>query len=134
MFLKIRTNLLNIQSFHILHEHHRMGVSHGYCSHLIDLLLHSQRLTDDLFFSVLHGNVLRMEFRLSHIHFHQSHSAVFHSQIQVLDAAFRIHTDPCLVCEAVIIHIFCHTADAVAAHGALAAVRIVHFHLKIRFL
>ena len=32
-----------------------------------------------------------------------------------------------------VIHIFCHTADTVSAHLRTTAVRIIHFHFKVRF-
>ena len=52
---------------------------------------------------------------------------------QVLDAGGCLHIDFRILHQAVIVGIFADAADAVAAHGALGSVRIVHDHADVRY-
>ena len=49
-----------------------------------------------------------------------------------IDTGKSIHTDLILVCQTIIIHIFCHTADPVSTHLCLRTICIINIHPKIR--
>ena len=100
---------------------------------MIFCTIHGDGFVDHLLFFCHHRDLPGIKPRFSHIDLYERHFIVLsYGQIQRFDAASRGHCDLQLIHNAVIIGIFCHTADTVAAHSAPGAVSIVHIHLTIR--
>ena len=50
------------------------------------------------------------------------------------DPRQSFHVDLCFIHNAMIVNVLSHTADAVAAHGPLGTVQIIHIHLAVCLL
>ena len=135
MILKLRTDCLQREIFYIaVHKYDRMRIAHGHAGHTVFFPVHKDRHIHRPVTFCFHRHFRRLQFRFSHINLNQFHLTVFHRQVKIFDAAQCFHGNVRLIRQAIIIDIFCHTADAVAAHLSAGAVRIVHLHLKIRLV
>ena len=122
--LKAGADALQIQRLHILHQRHAMGVAHGESSHLPGLALHRNGPVDHRVRSkALHRHQSRLEFGGAHLHLPDALAPAG----KVLDACQRLDGH-LLPGHPVLIQPLGHAADAVAAHGALAAVGVEHAH------
>ena len=65
------------------------------------------------------GNLRGGENRRAHVHPDLGNLSVFHGEIQFFDPAFGGDTKMGFRNNSMIVHIFCHAADSVSAHGAL---------------
>ena len=70
-----------------------------------------------------HRNLSGSQNRCAHIDFYEGNLTIFaESKIKIFDSAFCGNGNTCLIDNAVVVSIFCDTADAVSAHGALRTV------------
>ena len=124
-----------------------MGVTHGDTGHAIFLTIHRDRSIHycRAVCRLLCGfrryrHLCRGKDRIAHIYLYQSHlSSVcgdlpLHGELQIFYFAGTDDSNVCFIRQSLVIDIFCHTADTIAAHLRAAAVCVVHFHFKIRFL
>ena len=132
MVFKQRTDFINFQAIHIRNTGDRMGISHGQCRDPVLFFSHLDGIIHHPAFSRFHGDFFRLQLRRTHIDPHPGHFAVFHSQLQSFHPAAGVNRNCCFISQAIIIDIFCHTADTVSAHGAPGSIRIVHLHFKVR--
>ena len=85
------------------------------------------------FFSI-HLDFLRQltgQLRNAHIDFYGFHFSVYYPHIQIFDAAKSFNRNLRLVNNTMIVSIFSHAADTVAAHAALTSILIEHPHAAI---
>ena len=132
--LKFRTDFLNFQILHIIQKNNCVRISHGHRRIEEVLSGHRNRLADHPGCVGNNRNLFRLQDRTPHVYTDRLYASVFHRQIQRLDSASGADRNPGLVRQAVIIHIFCHTADSVPAHSPAGSVRVIHIHLKIRHI
>ena len=130
---KSGTGLCNGYFFHIFHRNHRMRISHRKAGHRIIFPAHGNFMLQHIFPQRNNRDLCGAEFRRSHLHCHLTDLIQILPRLQMnhtvsaagFDSQRRFSRQPMLV------HVFSHTADAVAAHRALRAVGVVHFHRKI---
>ena len=118
--LESRTDFFQIQAVYIIHIINGMRVSN----------INSGKLK---FFSI-HLDFLRQltgQLRNAHIDFYGFHFSVCYPHIQIFDAAKSFNRNLRLVNNTMIVSIFSHAADTVAAHAALTSILIEHPHAAI---
>ena len=146
MMLKLRADLLNVKILYPFHKYDGMGIAHGYTCHVVfrvvyhDGSIHYRRSVCRLLCGFhCYRHLCRSKDGISHVHLYQRHlSSVrgglsLHGEFQIFYFSGADDGNVLLVRQSLVVDIFCHATDAVAAHLRTAAVRIVHFHLKIRF-
>ena len=132
MIFEFRTELFDIKVFQVIHVYDCMWVSHRDSSDTVSLTIHIQRFIDYLFFGRDNRNLSGSQDRCAHIDFYKSNLAILaEGQIQIFDSALCGNGNACLIDNAVVVGIFCNTANAVSAHGALRTVQIVHIHFAV---
>ena len=134
MIFKFRTNLRKRQARHILRQHHRMRISHGYTAHFPLSVRHKHGPVQHLLFIGKHGDFRCLQDRTAHVYAHPLHTSVCHVQLQLLHAARAHHGDLRLIRQVFVVDELRHATDSVSAHLRTASVRIVHLHFKIRLL
>ena len=134
MMFEIWPDMLNIKCFHIcqfIHKYYCMWISHGYACHLIGLSACHNFFINDLLILRNHRHPISLYDRRSHIHLHCCcFSIISKCKFHIFDIAKTFDCYTCLVCESIIIDIFCHTAYPIAAHLRACPIGIVHFHFK----
>ena len=128
---KLRTHRGDVQIFDVVHIYYRVGISHGHCCDVIYRAADLKRRVDHLLRIRHNGNLSGGEDGSSHVYFYLTYFPLCHRKLQILDPASCGHADIFLFHDPVVIDVFCHTADSVAAHGALGPVHIVHIHLAV---
>ena len=124
---KAGTHFLQIQRFNrpveFIFKQYGVRISHGNSDKMIFLPVH--------FYLFKQFRGLN---RFSHIHGDGRHFSVLHLHIEVFDPRRRLNADLGPVYDMMVIGIFPHAADSVAAHGASGAVQVVHIHLTVRHI
>ena len=134
MVFKQGADLFDLQPIHVVAPHHRVGVAHGHAGHHPLFSAYRHRLTDDRVAHAHHRDGVRLYRGSTHVHLDPGDHAILHRQIQVLHPALGLYGDGGLVGQALVIAELGHAADAVAAHGALTAIGVVHGHAEIRLV
>ena len=129
MKLKRRPQLFQIHLIHLVHEIDRVRISHIY-PHKLQLL--PRHLNGFRKFGRQKGS--------SHIH---RQSLCLHTALLLLlvqdqgpETGIRLHRQglPVLRNQAMVVDVFSHAANAVAAHSSLGTVGIVHLHPTVRLV
>ena len=128
MVLKGRADLFQLQAVHILHHSHTVGVAHTDAGHMPRFAVHGQFFVHKRFFAHVYSRQAGRHGTVSaHLHLPQARTLVGDG----LQAAEGINGKG-LFGNAVGVQPFSHTADAVAAHPALAAVGVENAHHAVR--
>ena len=132
MIFEFRTEFFDVKVFQLIHVYNRMRISHRDSSDMVSFAIHMQRFIDYLFFGRNNRNLSGSQNRCAHIDFYEGNLTIFaESKIKIFDSAFCGNGNTCLIDNAVVVGIFCDTADAVSAHGALRTVQIIHIHFAV---
>ena len=124
---KGRADLFQLQAVYLRHHGHAVGIAHADAGHLPAFALHFQRAVHQRALAHVHGRQGRGHGGvLAHFHLPQPRSHPGHR----LAAGTGINGQPRL-CHSVGVQPLGHTADAVAAHLCLAAVRVKNAHPAI---
>src|SRR5262249_1905240 len=126
MMLEARAEFFQIQTIGIVGVEHAMGIAHRDAGDAVDRAVDLERIIENLAVGV-DGDLAPFEDRLAHIDLDE----VVADDARADDAGQRLDGELSLFREAVVAHIFCEAADAVAAHFDLSAVGVVDFHLEI---
>ncbi len=122
MILIIRPHPLQVQAVDLLPEIHRMGIAHR----------DPHKLRVPSFYINRLRNPAADHLRYTHVHGHLIHRPLMDLQLKLLDPSQSLHGYPFPSHHAAVVHILSHTADGIAAHSSLRAVRVEHPHSHIR--
>ena len=120
MELEFRSNRLQIQGINLIHKQNGVRISHGNSGKFVFRSIYLDLLRKL-------GSLLR----LAHIDGDRRYFAIFNLHIQIFNPGQCLNRNLRLVHDMVVIRIFSHTADAVAAHRAAGTVQIVHIHAAV---
>ena len=132
--LKLGADGLQVQIGRLVDPDHGMGIAHGDAGHRPVLPGHIDLLSDHLVSQPHHGNLSRCCGGSAHINTHTGHLAPFHGEVQVLQPRLGLDDQVGLVSQPLVIDELGNAPDAVAAHGTLRAVCVVHSHPEIRHI
>ena len=130
--LKHGPDLLQIERIGIVNKGHAVGIAHGDAGDAVLPAPHLERDAYGALAGKVCGNVRGTQFRRPHVHADGHDGAVLYREHKRLDAAERLHCEHVLFHALDLIEKLSDAADGVAAHLALAAVRVEHAHLCIR--
>ena len=128
--LELGSQRFQSQGLDIFDKGHAVGVAHGHAGDLIRHPVNRQRLIDHLA-RCGERNLAAVENRLAHIDRHPRDAAVFELQKEDLEARVGIHFQGIGASQAVVVDVFAHTPDPVAAHRSPAAVGVIHLHAGV---
>ena len=132
MIFEFWSNLFDIQIFQIIHIYDRMWISHRNSSDVVSSSINIQWLIDYLLFCGNHRNLSGSQNWCAHVNLNKSNfSIITQSQVQIFNTALSSNRNIRFIYNAVIVGIFCHTANSVSAHGTLRAVQVIHIHFTV---
>ena len=120
MELEFGSDRLQIQGINLIHKQNGVRISHGNSGKFVFRSIYLDLLRKL-------GSLLR----LAHIDGDRRYFAIFNLHIQIFNPGQCLNRNLRLVHDMVVIRIFSHTADAVAAHRAAGTVQIVHIHAAV---
>src|SRR3989442_649842 len=125
MVLEARADALQIQAVQIIQIKHAVRIPHRDASDLIRSSIHFQWMVEN--FAVgIHGNFSPLQNRLSHVNLNLIPDETWSN-----DSRESLHGQLSFGRQAVIPDIPGKTADAIATHLHLSAVRVVNLHLEV---
>ena len=134
MVFKMRSDLLQRKICRTVHKNNRMRISHGNTGHPVLFVIHYDLFVNGLLVFGNNRNLCRRQDRLSHIHTDRFCDAVFHCQVHIFHFSAADNRKLRLICQPLVMHVLRNAADAVSTHLCPRAIRVIHLHLKIRFV